>query len=146
MSSTDPFADPAESTGLDYPDLMGSLLMFEVLGHEDHIPTVHTTPGEKNPAIRANVTVLDGKQAGKVYDDALVFPRVLIGQLRSRVGKVVLGRLGQGQAKAGKNPPWKLMPATDQDKRVAQASMSGAGAAPQASYQQGKLNDAEPPF
>jgi hypothetical protein len=119
-----PFADPAESTGLDYPQLAGSLLMVEVFSHEDHIPTVHTAPGEKNPAIRATVTALDGPLAGTIFDDALIFPKVLIGQLRSRVGKIVLGRLFQGEAHPGKNAPWKLAPANDQDRALAERALA----------------------
>lgn len=149
MTSNDPFADPAESTGIDYTQIQGSLLMIQVLSHEDHIPTVHTQAGEKNPAIRGTVTILDGQQRGHVYEDALIFPRVLIGQLRSRVGQVVLGRLGQGEKKAGKNAPWKLLPANEQDKQVARSVLSPNGApAPHSSGNpaQGSLSDAEPPF
>lgn len=149
MTSNDPFADPAESTGIDYQTIVGSLLMVQVLGHEDHINTVHTQPGEKNPAIRATVTVLDGALRGTVFEDALIFPRVLIGQLRPRVGQVVLGRLGQGEKKPGKNAPWKLLPANDQDKQVARSVLSPNGApAPHSSGNpaQGSLSDAEPPF
>jgi len=130
------FADPSTPTGIDYTELSGSLLMVEVLSVEDHVPTVHTKPGERNPAIRANVTVLDGRQAGHVYEDALVFPKVLQGQLRSRVGKTVLGRLGQGDAKQGQNPPWKLAPATPQDRRQAEERLArAAGEQPAATGQ-----------
>lgn len=141
MSTT--WEDPAPSAALSYEELQGSLLMVEVIGHEDHIPTVHTQPGEKNPAVRVNLTVLDGTHVGDEYENALVFPKVLIGQLRPRVGKTVLGRLGKGEAKPGKNPPWRLLPATDTDRSIADQFVSrlnsaGAGAGP-SSYGQ-------PPF
>jgi len=117
-----PFAKPAEpSSGIDYSALKGALLMIKVIFVEDHIPTVHTRPGEKNPAVRADVTVLDGPQAGHAYQDTLVFPKVLQGQLRSRVGQLVLGRLSQGEAKPGQSAPWKLDAATPADEQVAEA-------------------------
>ena len=122
--STDPFADPASPAAIEYPDLAGSLLMVEVLSYEDHVPTVYTKPGERNPAIRANVTVIDGREAGRIYEDALIFPKLLQGQLRSRIGRTVLGRLVQGEAKAGQSPPWKLNPATDADKSTARGALA----------------------
>lgn len=122
MSS--PFASPAQpGQGITYPDLQGNLLLIKVMSLEDHIPTVHTRPGEKNPAVRADVTVLDGPKAGEKYDDALIFPKVLQGQLKSRMGQLVLGRLGQGAAKPGQSAPWLLTPATPEDEKVAEEWM-----------------------
>lgn len=118
------FASPAApSEGLDFNELQGSLLLIKVVFLEDHIPNVNTKPGEKSPAIRADVTVLDGRSAGKEYADALIFPKVMQGQLRSRVGQLVLGRLGQGHAKPGQSAPWKLDPASEADTRVAEEFM-----------------------
>lgn len=114
------FADPASPSSIDYNQLKGSLLLFEVIGLEDHIPTSVTKPGEKSPAVRVTLSILDGPQAGTIMDDSLVFPKVLQGQLRSRVGQLVLGRLGLGQAKVGQSAPWKLDPANDADKRRAE--------------------------
>lgn len=121
------FADPASASGVAWSDLQGKLLMFEVLGVEEHVPTVHTRPGEKNPAVRANLQVLDG--GGETYDDTLVFPKVLQSQLRSKVGQLVLGRLGQGAAKPGQSAPWKLEPATASDRQTAEEHLR-RGAAP----------------
>lgn len=120
-----PFEDPATMTGIDYTALRGSLLLFEVLAVEE-IKTVHSVPGERDPAVRVNATVLDGPQAGTVLSDALVFPKVLVGQLRPRVGKMVLGRLGQGQARPGLNPPWTLDAATDTDRAKASSFLAGS--------------------
>lgn len=114
------FADPASPSGIDYTALQGALLMFKVLGVEADVPTAYSIPGQKNPAIRADLTVIDGAQAGTELEDTLVFPRVLQGQLRSRVGQLVLGRLGQGVAKPGNHAPWRLEAATDQDKKMAE--------------------------
>ena len=116
------FAAPsAPSGGIDFKDLSGALLLVDVLGVEDHVPTVHTKPGEKSPAVRANVVVLDGAQAGTRYDDTLIFPKILQSQTKTHVGEKVLGRLGQGTAKPGQSAPWQLNEATPADIAVAEA-------------------------
>lgn len=112
MSS--PFATPGSTSGIDYTALNGRLLLIEPTSLE---AAVNTSLGTKE-AVRANVTVLDGDEAGTEHNDTLVFPRVLIGQLRSRIGQKVLGRLGQGVAKPGQNAPWLLQEATDADQAV----------------------------
>jgi len=117
-----PFAKPAQpSEGLDLQQLRGSLLLIKVLFLEDHIPTVHTKPGEKSPAIRADVSVLDGPMGGQTFEDTLIFPKVLQSQLRSRIGQLVLGRLATGQAKPGQTAPWKLDPASPADEQAGEA-------------------------
>lgn len=116
------FAAPsAPSGGLDFKALHGSLLLIDVLAVEEHVPTVHTKPGEKSPAVRANVTVLDGDQANQTFDDTLIFPKILQSQVRAKVGEKVLGRLGQGTAKPGQSAPWQLDPATEPDVAKAEA-------------------------
>lgn len=134
------FADPASPSSVDYQELKGSLLMFEVIGLEDHIPTSVSKPGEKSTAVRVNLTVLDGSQAGTRADDSLVFPKVLQGQLRSRVGQLVLGRLTQGQAKPGQSAPWKLDPATEADKAKAEQFLA------QSKPRVSSAASSEPPF
>lgn len=107
------FNDPASGGGLDFSDLNGSLLLFTVHKVEDDIPT---TFGPKD-AVRADVAVLDGEHKGDTYPDTLVFPLVLQNQLRQSVGgSMVLGRLGQGNAKPGQKPPWTLTAATDEER------------------------------
>lgn len=114
MSSTDPFAAPSTATGIKWADLKGSLLLFTVHGVENGIKTVH---GDAQ-AVRADVAVLDGEQVGTVYNDTLVFPKVLISQIKSSVGGMVLARLGQGSAKPGQSAPWTLTEASDGDKAI----------------------------
>lgn len=116
------FAAPsAPSGGIDFKDLNGALLLVDVLGVEEHVPTVHTKPGEKSPAVRADVAVLDGTQAGTRYDDTLIFPKILQSQTKTHVGEKVLGRLGQGVAKPGQSAPWQLIEATAEDIAKAEA-------------------------
>ena len=110
------FATPAASSGFTFEDHSGALLIVEVLAVETDIPT---TFGDKD-AVRANITVVDGDHEGDVYNDTLVFPRVLIGQLRSNIGEQVLGRLGQGNAKPGQKPPWRLEDPTPADVALAE--------------------------
>lgn len=109
------FASPASASSMDLKTLLGSLLLIEPLEHEEGIQTVHGT----SSAIRANVYALDGDEKDSAYEDVLIFPKVLQGQLRPRLGQKVLGRLGQGLARPGQSAPWTLNEATDQDKQVA---------------------------
>ena len=96
------------SEKLPLKELLGTLLRIEVL---EALTDVQTSFGPANP-IRANIVALDGSLKGEEYPDALVFPRVLAGQLRPSVGKIVLGRLSQGAAQPGKSAPWQLTAAT----------------------------------
>ncbi|MFF1820370.1 hypothetical protein ACFVWG_23900 [Kribbella sp. NPDC058245] len=130
------YCPPAEPSGISYNDLMGALLLIKVHSVEVDVPTAFSVPGQRNPAIRGDLTVLDGAQAGEKYEDALIFPKVLQGQLKSRVGQLVLGRLGQGVAKRGQSAPWRLDPATTADEAIADAHLrqvsppAGTGAEP----------------
>lgn len=126
--TTNPFASPGTSSGIDWESLKGSLLLIEPHSLETGIKTSF---GDKD-AIRGDVNVLDGDKVGEVFPDTLIFPSVLIGQLRSRIDAKVLGRLGQGSAKPGQKPPWLLSDATDEDKAIGMQWLSEqvVGAAP----------------
>jgi hypothetical protein len=111
---SNPFAAPAASAGITWADLDGLLLLIEPLAEETGIPTVH---GEAK-AVRANVTVLDGPNAGERHDDTLIFPKILQSQVRPKIGEKVLGRLGQGNKKPGQSAPWILNEATPADVQI----------------------------
>jgi hypothetical protein len=113
---SDQFDDPGAPGGdkLPLPELNGTLLMFEV---REALYDVATTFGKTDP-VRVDCHVLDGGRKGEIFTDALVFPKVLAGQLRPKVGGRVLGRLGQGLAKAGQSAPWTLNAATDADRET----------------------------
>lgn len=115
MTDTDEFSAPASAVGVTWADLKGTLLLFTVKAVESD---VQTSFGIANP-VRADLVVLDGPDAGETYEDTLVFPKALIGQLKSKVGGKVLGRLGQGSAKPGQSAPWLLTDATEEDKKAA---------------------------
>lgn len=126
---TEQFAAPSAPGGdpLDLNAMLGALLVVDVTEVVEHVQTVNTLPGEKTPAVRGTVHVLDGALAGTTREDALIFPRVLQSQLRGNVGRKVLGRLRKGAAKPGKNAPWELAPATEADYAAATRwSMGGA--------------------
>jgi hypothetical protein len=135
--STHQFEDPAAITGdtINYQELNGLLLLITALEALDHVPTSMTAPGEKSPAVRADVVILDGPRAGTKLENTLVFPKVFRAQLSRSIGKMVLGRLGQGQAKASQSPPWVLNPPTEAEKATADQYLA-----------RGSVTNAEPPF
>jgi hypothetical protein len=125
-------AAPAESSGFSFEDHKGDLLLIVPTSRQEGIAT---TFGDKS-AIGGYIAVLDGEHKGDVYDDTLIFPLVLQGQLKSYVeanaraianGKTVLdeavtqvvGRLIQGVAKPGQKPPWKIDNPTEGDLETA---------------------------
>ncbi len=110
------FNDPGSGGGDKLPlnDLNGDLLLFTVHELVHEIPTKFGV----SDAVRADVAVLDGPSKGATYNDTLIFPRVLRSQLRDSVGEMVLGRLGQGEAKGGQDPPWLLFTASDDEKTI----------------------------
>ena len=120
------FADPSTASGINWKDLHGSLLLIKPSSQEVGIKTVH---GDSN-AIRADITVLDGDLEGTVYEDTLVFPKVLQSQLKPRLGEMVLGRLGQGHKKPGQSPPWTLSVATDEEKKAGMAFLEKSSETP----------------
>lgn len=143
---TDLFSAPAPAGGkLDLGAVNGSLLLIHVHDLEQGIPTQHGP----SDAIRADVTMLDGPQAGETVEDSLIFPSVLRSQLRSKIGEKVLGRLGQGAAKPGKNAPWVLNPATQADAELATKWLTKVAAPAVASAAQpiaSQVNDDTPPW
>lgn len=124
---TDQFDAPASaSAGVKWNDLSGHLLLIKPLSFQEKI---QTSFGEAD-AVSADVTVLDGPDAGTQYDSALIFPKILISQLKPKVGKSVLGRLGKGTAKPGQSSPHVLGEATDADKDVARKYLASQTEAP----------------
>jgi hypothetical protein len=127
-------APAAPSAGLNYTELNGSLLLITVNSVEENFSTQF---GIK-PAVRADVVVLDGKEAGTEEPDTMILPKVLVNQLRPKIGSTVLGRLSQGKAKSGQKAPWLLDPPTADDMKIAEL-WSGDGGSDQAEAE-------KPPF
>lgn len=108
---SNPFSNPAAASGIQWEDHLGRLLLIEPKEFERDIKTQY---GDKD-AVRSDITVIDAPEAPAEYPDALIFPGVLISQTRPLIGERVLGRLGQGVAKPGQKPPWRIDDPTDAD-------------------------------
>lgn len=123
---SDEFGKPASTTGIQWGDLKGALVL--VKPHE-FIPEMSTQFGDSS-ATRADVIVLDGDAEGVEYTDTLIFPKVLQSQVKGQIGSMVLGRVGQGEAKKGQSAPWKLAEATEADKTIAREYLAKNSSAP----------------
>lgn len=110
------FSAPSSSTGIQWDELKGSLLLVAPQSVETGIKTSY---GDDASAVKADVTVLDGDKEGTVYTSTLIFPKVLQSQVKNDLGGLVLGRLGQGQKKPGQSAPWMLTAATPADEALA---------------------------
>lgn len=110
------FTGPAATgDGWDLNTAVGHLLVIEPHVHETGIVT---SLGERD-AVRATVHDIT---AAATLDDVLIFPKVMVAALKTRVGTKVLGTLGQGVAKPGQKPPWLLFDASGDPDAVAKAS------------------------
>lgn len=126
MSNDDIISAPAPSSGITWGDLDGKLLIIEPLAYETGLTTQFSkAPGDTN-AVRANVTALTGPDTADTYDDTLVFPKVLAGQLKNNIGSKVVGRLKHGEGKPGQDAPWMLAEATPDDLAKAKAYLEKA--------------------
>lgn len=96
------FASPGAAGGsFSIADAEGHLVVVEVHSYEQGVVT---SLGEKD-AISATVHDVD---AQVTHEDALIFPKVLVGSLKGRIGQKVLATVGKGVAKPGQNAPWVL--------------------------------------
>lgn len=119
---TDPFDSATNSSGGLITDYSGALLLITPT---EYRPEVNTTRGPTD-AVVIDFVVLDGPRAGETATSSLVFPKVLKGALKAKIGtgRMVLGRLGKGDAKPGQSAPWVLGEPTDQDKQTAREYLS----------------------
>ena len=109
-------APPVSGDRITWADNLGNLLVIEPLALEVEVKTEHGT----TDAVRANVYAITAPGESTDYEDQLVFPVALVGQLRQNIGNKVVGRLAQGEKKPGKNAPWILDAATADDIAKAQ--------------------------
>lgn len=89
---TDPFEAPASGEFISWDDLEGCLLLFTV-GESGSMMTKNSKDGKPSKFVKADVAVLDGKNAGNIYEDTLIFPNVMRSRLAPRSGGMVLARL-----------------------------------------------------
>lgn len=121
--STDPFNSPASGGSFNNNDHLEELLLITPT---EYVKEMKTTAGVTD-AIRATVVTIneDDPAMSTVFDDALLFGKVLNGQTRPFIGKgLVLGRLTKGEAQPGKNAPWVLADATDDEKAKARTYLA----------------------
>src|SRR5699024_3627411 len=116
----DPFATPAgPGSGEKITDFEGRLLL---LTPTEPVEGMDASIG-KSDVVRADMVVLDGDQQGHEVPDLLVFQtalrRDLLRIMNGGVSKMMLGRLGRGEAKQGKSAPWIFIQPTDEDKALA---------------------------
>lgn len=100
----DVFDDPAPSAFFRCADNDGRLVLVIPKSYETGI---NTDNGETN-AVRCDVAVLDGEEAGTFYEETLIFGKVIVSQLKRQIGSKVLGVVKQGEKKKGKNAPWTI--------------------------------------
>jgi hypothetical protein len=124
---TDPFDGPGSTTGVDYNEINGRLLLITP---NELVKDLETSVGT-DTAVRGDVVVLDGPGAPVEIRDTLIFPKVLQGQVRANAGtgRMNLGRLCKGESKNGKSAPWMLSEPTDADKAIARRHLA-AGTKP----------------
>jgi len=118
-------ADPAAGDMFKMADNLGALIIVDAQEYEKDFVT------ENGPSniIRGDITVLteeDGKTRLKdpvEYTNTIIFGTAVVASLKSMVGsgQLVVGVVGQGVKKAGKNAPWLLEAASDKQKKIAQA-------------------------
>lgn len=113
------FGKPSSGGGDQFKaaDNIGRLVAFV----EPERKNVTTRYGEQDATACTHIVVLDGSDAGLVYDDPLLFGNISRDAYGDGDAKIVLGRVGIGPAKPGQSPPYILEPATDADQAVAKA-------------------------
>lgn len=98
---------------------LGRLLLITPSEIEKDIVTSNGTAD----ATRCAIVILDGKGGPESIDDALIFQKVVQGQLREAINNRsrVVGRLflDQSAKKAGQNAPYKLSAPTEADIKLA---------------------------
>lgn len=109
------FAAPAAAGGIDMNDHNGHLVIIEVHSYETEVQTAN------GPRDAVRVTFHDVDQH-TTADDILLFPKIIVGSLKGRIGQKVLARVGQGVAKPGQNAPWILNDASADTTAVAAAT------------------------
>lgn len=119
------FASPAtQSESIKVADLNGHLLIVTPKEYREGITTVHGVAD----AIEVDLIDLDDNSE---HTDVLFFNIALKSALKPNIGKLVLGRIGQGVAAPGKSAPWVLNAVTvqaDIDRASAYLAAKASGA------------------
>ena len=129
MTMIDPFSSASSFDRIQ--DFEGQLLLVTPL---EYLEGLNTSFGDNKDAVDADLVVLDAEDGPEEYSSVRIFPGALIGTLKRAAKlnqtnpmgdpttgflKMVLGRLGKGEAKKGMSAPWILQPPTEEDKKSA---------------------------
>lgn len=120
-ATDDEIGDPGERSNFKLADHEGALLIITPRSLEEDIETAFGV----SDAIKADIVVLtktNGKPLAEpeVHQGALIFQRVVIGQLEDAIGtRIVVGTVGRGVAKKGQSAPFLIEKATDEQKTLA---------------------------
>jgi hypothetical protein len=106
---------PAAAFEFGLADHVGVLAFFVVGGMHANMATSF---GEKD-GVRCSIVMLDGPEAGKEFEDIVIFNTRPVARLRNSAGNIILARIGMGQGKGGNNAPIELLEATPQDQALA---------------------------
>ena len=117
-------APSTSSNGTTVADLDGHLLVLEPI---EYAAEIVTSLGTRD-AVRATVHDIT---TSTTHHDMLIFPKVLVGGLKARIGDRVLATMGKGVAKPGQNAPWVLTDMSADPGAIADATryLNGATAA-----------------
>jgi hypothetical protein len=106
---------PPASFEFGLADHVGSLAFFVIGGLERD---VSTSFGDRD-AIRCSLVLLDGPEAGKEFEDILLFNSRIVSRFRNVAGTIRLHRITYGEAKGGNNRPVEIVDATEADNQLA---------------------------
>lgn len=114
---TDQFDPPDKIVGIDLHHFLGALVLIR----PNEVRLQQKTRFGLADATVADIHVLDGPGAGHCVRNTMIWPKVLQGALATAVGtgRFKLGRITQGEAALGQDPPWILSDPNEQDAVVA---------------------------
>lgn len=106
--------------GIEWSEHEGKLLVIEPLEVQQR--STKFSKGKEVECVLANIWVVRAPDGSKYdeFEEVLIFPLILIGQTKRKIGQYVVGRLTQGAAKEGQSAPWVLAEATPKDLKAAQ--------------------------
>ena len=114
-----PSASPTGDGGDSFraSDWQGKTVMFAGI-EKRNVDTAH---GAATIADVSLIAVLDADEGVQIFTDCWVFGASLAPTLYKSPQDVIVGVLGKGDAKPGKNPPWTLQDPTEQNLEAARA-------------------------
>lgn len=130
---SDNWDDPDAGGYFNPKDNLGALVLVNVRAYRTDYddPFAKKEKGEPDPVrdgVEVDVQVIEGENAGVGFLTSTLHQGQLVKALKNK--KVVLGVIGEGQAKGGFKPPFLLLKATDEQKERASAFLAAQGEPP----------------